>query len=244
MASEQSAHPEPGRREDVSAPVDAASDAQPTGRRLGVWAAIVALLSLVSFVGNLTTEPEEDFIYQWALGIGTIFQDGILLLVVFLLARPWYGKLLAWRPPISYKRAAGLGAALIAGIYVLAIALSPLFEPGEEQGLVPREFDGDRIAPLVFNSILIVTFVPVVEELMFRGIGLSLLRRYGDKAAVLVSGLAFAGVHGLLEGLVVFTAFGAGLAYLRLRTRSVWPCIAVHAIFNGVALTVALLVAD
>jgi membrane protease YdiL (CAAX protease family) len=209
-----------------------------------IWVAIVALLSLVSFVGNLTTEPEEDFIYQWTLGIGTLVQDGILLLVVFLLARPWYRDLLAWRPPRSYKRAAGLGAALIGGVYILAIALSPLLEPGEEQGLVPQELDGDRIAPLLFNSFLIVTFVPLVEELMFRGIGLSLLRRYGDKVAIFVSGFAFACVHGLVEGLVVFTAFGAGLAYLRLRTSSIWPCVAVHAIFNGVALTVALLVAD
>ena len=216
----------------------------PGTTRLVIWAGIVALLSLVSFVGNLTTEPEEDFIYQWALGIGTIVQDGILLLVVLLLARPWYQELLAWRRPISWKRAAGLGAALIAGIYVLAIVLSPLFEPGEEQGLVPSELDGDRIAPLVFNSFLIVTFVPLVEELMFRGVGLSLLRRYGDRVAIFVSGFAFACVHGLVEGLVVFTAFGAGLAWLRLRTSSIWPCVAVHAIFNGVALTVALLVAD
>jgi membrane protease YdiL (CAAX protease family) len=216
----------------------------PGTTRLAVWIAIVALLSLVSFVGNLTTEPEENFIYQWTLGIGTLVQDGILLVVVFLLARPWYRLRLAWRPPLSWGRAAGLGAALIGAIYVLTIALSPLFEPGEEQGLVPDELDGDRIAPLVFNSILIVTFVPIVEELMFRGIGFSLLRRYGDRVAVLGSGLAFAAVHGLLEGLVVFTAFGAGLAYLRLRTQSIWPCIAVHGLFNGVALTVALLAAD
>jgi membrane protease YdiL (CAAX protease family) len=224
--------------------IAAAEERSPGTTRLAVWAAIVALLSLVSFIGNLTTDPDEDFIYQWELGIGTLVQDGILLLVVLLLARPWYRDMLAWRPPLSYKRAAGLGAALIGGIYVLAIALSPLFEPGEEQGLVPRELDGDRIAPLLFNSFLIVTFVPLVEELMFRGVGLSLLRRFGDKAAVLLSGIAFACVHGLVEGLVVFTAFGAGLAYLRLRTSSIWPCVAVHAIFNGVALTVALLVAD
>ena len=224
--------------------IAAAEGREPGTTRLTIWVAIVVLLSVVSFVGNLTTDPDENFIYQWTLGVGTLVQDGILLLVVFLLARPWYGTLLAWRPPFSYKRAAGLGAALIGGIYLLTIALSPLFEPGEEQGLVPRELDGDRIAPLVFNSVLIVTFVPLVEELMFRGIGLSLLRRYGDKVAVLGSGLAFAGVHGLVEAVVAFTAFGAGLAYLRLRTGSIWPCIAVHAVFNGIALAVALLVAD
>jgi membrane protease YdiL (CAAX protease family) len=224
--------------------IAAAEDRGHGTTRLVIWAAIVALLSLVSFVGNLTTEPDEDFIYQWELGIGTLVQDGILLLVVLLLARPWYRDLLALRRPVSWKRAAGLGAALIAGVYVLAIVLSPFFEPGEEQGLVPRELDGDRIVPLVFNSFLIVTFVPLVEELMFRGVGLSLLRRFGDRAAILLSGIAFACVHGLVEGLVVFTAFGAGLAWLRLRTSSIWPCVAVHAIFNGVALAVALLVAD
>jgi membrane protease YdiL (CAAX protease family) len=224
--------------------IAAAETRDPGTTRLAIWAAIVALLSVVSFVGNLTTDPDDDFIYQWELGVGTLVQDGILLLVVLLLARPWYGALLGWRPPFSYKRAAGLGAALIAGIYVLTIALSPLFEPGEEQGLAPSALDGDRIAPLVFNSVLIVTFVPLVEELMFRGIGFSLLRRYGDRVAVLGSGIAFAAVHGLVDALVVFTIFGAGLAYLRLRTTSIWPCIAVHAVFNGIALTVALLVAD
>lgn len=222
----------------------AAAVARPSGTRLAIWAAIVALLSIVSFAGNLTSEPPEDFIYEWELGAGTLVQDGILLLVVLLLARPWYRPLLAWGPPTSWARAAGLGVALIIAVYLVTLALSPLLEPGREQGLVPDEFDDDRIAPLVFNSILIVTFVPLVEEMMFRGVGLSLLRRYGDKVAIFFSGFAFAAVHGLLEGMVSLTAFGAGLAYLRLRTRSIWPCIAVHAVFNGIALTVALLAAD
>ena len=46
--------------------------------------------------------------------------------------------------------------------------------------------------------------------------------------AILVTGVTFGLVHGLIEALVVLTAFGIGLAWLRAKTDSVYPCIAVH----------------
>ena len=49
-------------------------------------------------------------------------------------------------------------------------------------------------------------------------------------------------MHGLVAGLVVLSVFGIGLAWLRAKTDSVYPCIAVHALFNAVALIVAVTV--
>ena len=74
---------------------------------------------------------------------------------------------------------------------------------------------------------------------MFRGAGYSLLARFGQIVAILVVGVTFGLVHGLIEALVVLAAFGIGLAWLRARTDSVYPCMAVHALFNAVALIVA-----
>jgi membrane protease YdiL (CAAX protease family) len=79
----------------------------------------------------------------------------------------------------------------------------------------------------------------VVEELMFRGEGFALLGRYGRWVAIVGTALAFGLGHGLLLGLPILVVFGLGLALLRDRTGSVYPGIALHALFNGVALIAA-----
>ena len=59
---------------------------------------------------------------------------------------------------------------------------------------------------------------------------------------ILGTALAFALGHGLIIGLPALLAFGIGLAWLRDRTGSVYPGIALHALFNGAALIVAVTV--
>jgi len=80
-----------------------------------------------------------------------------------------------------------------------------------------------------------------VEELMFRGLGQSLLSFLGRWPSILVVGIAFGATHGLLEALLILVPFGVALAYLRDRTDSVYPGMLVHASFNGVALAYAVL---
>ncbi|MBA3427137.1 MAG: CPBP family intramembrane metalloprotease, partial [Actinobacteria bacterium] len=50
--------------------------------------------------------------------------------------------------------------------------------------------------------------------------------------AIALTGLAFALTHGLLLPLISIAAFGFGLAYLRSRTRSVYPGIVIHMLVN------------
>ena len=63
-----------------------------------------------------------------------------------------------------------------------------------------------------------------------------MLARFGRAAAIALVGLAFGLAHGLVEALPILAAFGAGLAYLRSRTESVYPGILLHATFNGIVL--------
>jgi uncharacterized protein len=86
---------------------------------------------------------------------------------------------------------------------------------------------------------VIAVIAPLVEELTFRGLGYSLLARYGRWPAIILVGLAFGLAHGLVQAFPLLAAFGAGLAYLRSRVNSVYPCMIVHGVFNAVALTVA-----
>ena len=45
--------------------------------------------------------------------------------------------------------------------------------------------------------------------------------------------------HGLVEALPVLIIFGTGLAFLRSRTRSIYPGMILHATFNAAALLIA-----
>ena len=82
---------------------------------------------------------------------------------------------------------------------------------------------------------------PIVEELTFRGAGYGLLEPYGRTAAVLLVGLSFALIHGLVLGFPVIATFGIGLAYLRSRTESIYPCFVLHATFNAAGLALGII---
>jgi len=120
---------------------------------------------------------------------------------------------------------------------VIGAALNPFLEAGEEQGLVPQDWDPDRAAAFAANFVVVALVAPVVEELTYRGLGFAAVQQFfGGGVAVVVTSLAFGLAHGLVIALPVLTIFGLILGWLRLRTSSLYPPIILHAIFNGAAL--------
>ena len=210
-------------------------------RRLVGWAVLVGGLALVNFASRLSGEdPPEDYVYLWSSAVGGVVQFGVMLAIVLALARgPWLRDLLGLRPPRSWGMALGLSAAVLVGVYVLAGIVAQFLNPGEEQGLVPEAWEPDRLAPFLANFLVIAVFAPLVEEVTFRGLGYGLCLRYGAGWAIAVSALIWSLGHGLVAALAIFIPFGIGLAYLRLRTSSIYPCIVVHSVFNAVALILA-----
>jgi hypothetical protein len=92
--------------------------------------------------------------------------------------------------------------------------------------------------PLV---LLVVTLGPLVEELLFRGVLLSALwQRWGRGAAIGLSAVAFALAHlpGLdwqLVALPDLILLALALAWLRLRSGSIWPSVVGHGANNLLA---------
>ena len=216
------------------------ADPAASDSRLVGWAALVLVFAALNFLGNAAADPPDDFVYRWSSFVAALVQLGVVLGIVLLIAgRRRTREMLALRRPRSWPAALGLGVLVMVGVFVFTAVTAPLLQPGEEQGLVPEGWDGDRAPQFVANAAAIAAFVPVVEELLFRGVGFTLLRRFGAVAAIALVGVAFALVHGIVEGLPVFAAFGAALAYLRHRTDSVLPCIVVHGAFNALSLGVA-----
>jgi membrane protease YdiL (CAAX protease family) len=105
--------------------------------------------------------------------------------------------------------------------------------------LTPTGWQPAHAAAYIVNGLAVVILAPLVEELTFRGLGFSLLRRYGEWLAIVAVGVCFGLAHGLVEALPFLAAFGMGLAYLRSRSDSVYPGMIVHGFFNATALIFA-----
>jgi membrane protease YdiL (CAAX protease family) len=117
--------------------------------------------------------------------------------------------------------------------------LSPLLKPGQEQGLTPTSWEPNHAGAYIANAVVVAVVAPIVEELTFRGLGYSLLEPLGRWVAIVLVGLLFGLAHGLVEAFPFLAAFGAMLAYLRMRVDSVYPGMIVHGLFNAIALVVA-----
>ena len=206
--------------------------------RLLAWTIFVLAFAALSYGGRFAGgEVPDDALYMYSTAIQGIVQYAIMLGILLLIVRGAPPRaLLALRQPDSWARAAGIAFAIFLGMLVLGAALSPFLQPGEEQGLIPEDWEPDRAPALAANFAVVVLVAPVVEELIFRGLGFSLLARFGTPAAIILVGITFALAHGLVEALPLLAAFGAALAYLRARSGSVYPGMLLHGFFNAFAL--------
>lgn len=84
----------------------------------------------------------------------------------------------------------------------------------------------------MFASTVIIA--PVMEELMFRKLLLDRTVQYGQKTAVLVSGISFGLFHGNFFQFFYACAIGMVFAYLYTRTGRLRYCILLHMMINFV----------
>jgi membrane protease YdiL (CAAX protease family) len=106
---------------------------------------------------------------------------------------------------------------------------------------VPETWPPPDAGAFGLNVFVVVAVAPVIEELTFRGLGFTLLLRFGRWIAIVGTAVAFTLAHGLIEAAPQILALGLGLAYLRHRSSSVYPSILLHASFNALALSFAVL---
>jgi len=222
-----------------------ATNRHPT--RLIAWLAFVFVLTSLNYVGRFAGgDTPDDIAYQWTSSIAAVVQFGLMLGILLLIATGLSKReLFALRRPESWKRSLVLAGASLLAIYAVSAAYSGLlslfgnFDATDEQGLVPKGWDSSRAAPFVAFFLVVTLLAPVVEELTYRGLGISLLTPYGTVLAIGVTGVLFGLTHGLLIGLPVLAVFGVVVGWLRVKTDSVYPGMILHGTFNGVALIAA-----
>jgi membrane protease YdiL (CAAX protease family) len=215
--------------------------------RLLCWTALVAVIAGLNyasrFSGGGTSNDGRNAVYSYATFAGGLVVYLFWLgLVLAIAVDRW--DLLALRRPRSWGSAGAAALAVIVGIFVFEalVSLIPLPQsPGKEQGLTPTHWEPAHAGAFAANLVLFALVAPIVEELTFRGLGQSLLSFLGRWPSIVLTGVAFGLTHGLLEALLILVPFGIGLAWLRDRTRSVYPGMIVHGLFNGLALAAAVL---
>jgi uncharacterized protein len=212
--------------------------------RLSGWIGLVAALSALNYYSRFTddsTGNTREAIYSYStFASGLILYLLIVGIILAIAVDRW--DLFALRA-VSLKGATALAAAvtLLTFAWEIGIAYLPIENPGSEQALTPARWEPAHAGAFAANCVLFAIVAPIVEELTFRGVGQSLLGFLGRWPSIVVVGVAFGLWHGLVEALLVLVPFGIALGYLRDRTRSVYPGMVVHAVFNGAALAVSVL---
>ena len=104
---------------------------------------------------------------------------------------------------------------------------------------VPEELVGHGVERLL-NGAVVVGLGPFAEEIFFRGFLLTaLVRPFGVLRAALLSSAVFALAHLSLNAMVPIFFTGLLLAWLYLKSRSIWPPVMAHAAQNLLAFALA-----
>lgn len=144
----------------------------------------------------------------------------------------------AWRHRSILAGIALFIAAIGAALLLQALLDRPLRAPtAEDLGLVGA-------SPMRFAFILLMGgyFVPLAEELLFRGVIFRwLLEKLGFALAALLSGALFGALHfgSGSDHIWVPFAYGLVFAWLYFRTGSIWAPVFAHRTTNSISLTIA-----
>ncbi len=102
-------------------------------------------------------------------------------------------------------------------------------------GKIPEAFEGmnpANTAQFAFFAVCICIIAPICEEYVFRELLLKPIRKFGDLAAALMSGLVFGLYHGNFDQFAYAALLGFFYAVIAIRRNSIIPTIILHALNN------------
>ena len=136
-----------------------------------------------------------------------------------------------------------LGVSILGSI--LYVFLSMMMEAGFGISTSSPDFTPPRGALPIAVFLISLTVLPsILEELLFRGVIMQSLRRFGDGFALIVSSILFGIIHlNLAQAIPAFLS-GLLIGYFVLRTGSIWTGIIIHFVNNSIAAAQLLITHD
>jgi len=176
----------------------------------------------------------------------TSTQVGLLVVAGAVVVLPRALAGLRLLPAHGIGRAAAIGLALAVPAWLVATSLSylatvllQLFGIRQESGVIDAVLA--RGDPTVILVALIVV-APIAEEFFFRGFVYNAwARERGPRVALFGSAALFAAIHASIFAFLPIFALGIALALVYRRSGNLAASIAMHAGFNTISATIALL---
>lgn len=172
----------------------------------------------------------------------TLFSGNLSLLLPFLLlvyvTRIPTRELINFRPFHASVTVPSMFIALGASVigYVASIMLSSLLAVFGLQPVMSDISFPEEPAAAFFFLLNLTILAPIAEEIVFRGVIMNLLRRFGDCFALLLSSLLFAAVHMNLVQIPNAFIMGLVIGYFSLCTGSLWTGVCIHMLNNALVM--------
>ncbi|WP_026158242.1 CPBP family intramembrane glutamic endopeptidase [Rhizobium leguminosarum] len=142
--------------------------------------------------------------------------------------------------PFGFKRVSPRWLLTAAGMGIVGYGLNLIiqftylawFGANDPQGILHAAARGG-LMPFLLSFLGGAIFTPFGEEILFRGVVANALNRYGVFAGVVLSSIIFGLAHGVSVILPAAIMVGVLCGILFRATGSVWPCVIVHCVYNG-----------
>ena len=201
-----------------------------------LFGALVIGVVAVAFGANFDDQPPAVTI------AATVVQDLCLIGSAVLFARI-YGRVVPadfGLRPTKIAPAIGWAALGWFSFLIFTAAFVAIVGGNPSDDKLPTELGADdSTAALLAVAFLVAVVAPVAEEFFFRGYFFTALRNWrGLWPAAIGTGLVFGAIHGSSADaafLLPLAFFGFVLCLLYARTRSLYPCIALHCANNSIA---------
>jgi uncharacterized protein len=223
-------------------------------RRVPAWRPWSSVLALVAGLGGALVGGLVVYLIAAATGAdlgnpppsvdisATFLQDASFIAAAIVFAgmvarpRPWHFGL---RSPKSVWAAAGYVGGGYLVFLAVAAAWSAALNLHEKDDLVDQLGAGSSDVALAAVTVLVCVVAPIAEEFFFRGYFFGALRNWrGVWPAAALTGLVFGAIHvgsAPVGFLVPLAFFGFLLCLVYQRTRSLYPCMALHCVNNSIA---------
>ena len=237
----------PARRDDRSDeppwPIWTAPAAILVGLVVGVLGSVL-VAGIGAAAGSTHTTPAVSLISDFVFDLGFVATTLYFALTTSRGARPadfGYRRISVWLG-IGAFFAAGAGYLLVTAVYQSIVKLHGSDKLPSDLGI------NTSTAALVGAAIFVCVVAPICEEFFFRGFIFGALRRWhikvhgrqiGTWVAAVETGILFGLAHtgsAAAQYLIPLGFLGFVLCIVRWKTRSLYPCMALHSVNNSIAL--------
>ncbi len=204
------------------------------GFRLFWGTIIIVVLQLIGsiVVGAINPKLLENYDISLASTMIPLYLIGLPIMIL-LLKKVDYQK-------IEQKSMSGkelLSAALMSYAIVilgnfLGLGITALISLVKGEGVINPFVEIASNGNLWITAVYTVICAPIYEEIIFRKLLVDRTIKYGEKAAVIFSGVVFALFHGNLNQFVYALLIGMFFAFIYVKTGQVKYCIILHMVVN------------